>query len=173
MDAMEALLERRSCRAFESRQVERGALEQIIEAGRFAPSGMSRQPVHFVVVQDVAARAQLSRMNAEIMGGSGDPFYGAPTIVVVLVDGDVPTGIEDGSLALGNMMTAAHSLGVGSCWIHRAREEFESDEGRELLRAWGLPADGSLVGVGHCALGYPAKENRPAKPRKDNVTWVA
>ncbi|MBE6469431.1 MAG: diguanylate cyclase [Coriobacteriaceae bacterium] len=173
METLETLMERRSCRAFENRQLEREVLEKIVEAGRFAPSGMGRQPVHFVIVQDEKARAQITRMNAEIMGGSGDPFYGAPTIVAVLVDANAPTGIEDGSLALGNMMNAAHSLGVGSCWIHRAREEFSSGEGRELLRSWGLPGDGSLVGVGHCALGYPAKDARPAKPRRANVTWVA
>lgn len=173
MDAMETLINRRSCRAFEPHQIEREKLEQILDAGMYAPSGMSRQPVRFVVVQNEAVREQLTRMNAEIMGVSSDPFYGAPTIVVVLVDASVPTAVEDGSLALGNMQNAAFSLGIGSCWIHRAREEFESAEGRELLASWGLPADGSLLGVGHCALGYASKELHAAKPRKENVTWVA
>lgn len=173
MQTMDVLLGRRSCRAFENRQIERETLEQIIEAGRFAPSGMGRQPVHFVIVQDEATRAKLTQMNAKVMGRTGDPFYGAPTFVVVLVDADAPTGIEDGSLALGNMMNAAYSLGVGSCWINRAREEFATEEGRELLKSWGLPADGTLIGVGHCALGYAAKPSAPAKARKDNVVWVA
>lgn len=175
MNAYESLLTRRSCRAYDpDRPVDQETLEKIVEAGRFAPSGMGRQPVHFVVVRDRAVRDQLSRMNAQIMGGNGDPFYGAPTVVVVLVETGFPTVQDDGALAMGNLLNAAHALGVESCWIHRAEEEFDSAEGRELLAAWGLPADGSLRGIGHCILGYaPAGAKEPvAKPRKDNVVWA-
>lgn len=170
-ETIEALATRRSCRAFSDRQVEDEKLTQILETGRYAPCGRGGQPVHFVVIQDAAVRERLSHMNAEIMGTGIDPFYGAPTIVAVLVD-DVPTGVEDGSLALGNMMNAAHALGVDSIWIHRAYEEFSSEEGRALLAEWGLPADGSLRGVGHCALGYAAKPLAEAAARKDNVVYV-
>ena len=113
-------------------------------------------------------------MNAAIMGSSADPFYEAPAVIVVLVDDQVPTSQDDGALALGNLMNAAHALGVESCWTHRAEEEFDSAEGRELLSQWGLPADGSLRGIGHCILGYaPAGAPAPsAKPRKENVIWV-
>lgn len=174
MDALETMLTRRSCRMYSDQPVPREALEKIVEAGRFAPSGMGRQPVHFVVVQDRAVRDQLSRMNAEVMGSTGDPFYGAPVVIAVLVDNDAPTGEDDGALALGNMLNAAHALGVESCWIHRAHEVFDCEEGRELLASWGLPADGSLRGVGHCVLGY-ARDCAPApetKPRKENVVWA-
>lgn len=172
-EAYENLLTRRSCRAYDpERPVDRETLAKIVEAGRFAPSGMGRQPVHFAVVTDKAARDALSHMNAEVMGTKSDPFYGAPAVIVVLVDDDAPTGQDDGALALGNLLNAAQALGVDSCWIHRAEEEFKSDEGRELLAQWGLPADGSLRGVGHCILGYATKPAATAKPRKENVTWV-
>ena len=121
MDTYETLLTRRSCRAYDpDRPVDRETLEKVVEAGRFAPSGMGRQPVHFVVVTDRATRDRLSRMNAAIMGSSADPFYEAPAVIVVLVDNQVPTSQDDGALALGNLMNAAHALGVESCWIHRA-----------------------------------------------------
>lgn len=130
MDALDALKTRRSCRAYLDRPVDAQTLDAIIEAGRFAASGMGRQSVTFVAVTDPATVKQLSRMNAQIMGVDTDPFYGAQTVVVVLVDASVPTCVEDGALAMGNLMNAAHALGVDSCWIHRAREEFESKEGR-------------------------------------------
>lgn len=164
MGTIEVLETRRSCRSFKPKQIERNELIQIIEAGTFAPSGMGRQPWKFVVLQDKDDIARLSKMNASIMGSSGDPFYGAPTVVIVLVDPVVPTCVEDGSLALGNMMNAAHSLGVDSCWIHRAREEFDSDEGKALLEKWGIT--GSWRGVGHCLLGYADGSLKAPAPRK-------
>ena len=163
MDALDALKTRRSCRAYLDRPVDAQTLDAIIEAGRFAASGMGRQPVTFVAVTDPATVKQLSRMNAQIMGVDTDPFYGAQTVVVVLVDASVPTCVEDGALAMGNLMNAAHALGVDSCWIHRARE---------LLASWGLPSDGSLRGVGHCILGYAAGPVGEPKPRRDNVVYV-
>ena len=103
-------------------------------------------------------------MNAEIMGSKADPFYGAPVVLVVLADKNKPTHVYDGSLVMGNLMLAAHAVGVDSCWIHRAKEEFESAEGKELLKEWGLPEN--LVGIGHCILGYRACEYPEAKKRK-------
>lgn len=106
------------------------------------------------------------------MGSNSDPFYGAKTVVVVLVDRSVPTHLEDGSLAMGNLLNAAYALGVDSCWIHRAHEVFDSPEGLELLASWGLPADGNLRGVGHCILGYAEDTLPEPKPRRDNVVYV-
>ena len=144
MDTIEALIHRRSCRKYSDRPVEAEKLTRIIEAGQYAPSGMGRQPVTFVAVTDPAIVERLSQLNAQVMGSNGDPFYGAQTVVVVLVDRNVPTHLEDGSLAMGNLLNAAYALGVDSCWIHRAHEVFDSPEGLELLASWGLPADGSL-----------------------------
>lgn len=163
-ETIETLKTRRSCRAYQPRQVEEGALQQVLEAGLYAPSGRGAQPVVFVVVQDQATLAELSRLNAAVMGADTDPFYGAPTVIVVLADRSRPTWVEDGSLAMGNLMNAAHALGLGSCWIHRAREVFDSPEGQALLHQWGL--EGTYAGVGHCILGYPATDLPPAPPRK-------
>lgn len=169
---VEALKLRRSCRKFESRQVSEEDLEQIVEAGLFAASGMGRQATRMVVVQNPDDIAALSKMNAEIMGTNTDPFYGAPTVVVVLADANVPTCVEDGSLVMGNLMNAAHAVGVASCWIHRAKEEFESDEGKALLAKWGI--EGEWRGVGHCILGYAAEggEDVAAIRQPGRVTYA-
>lgn len=136
MDAMENLLTRRSCRAYKDEPVSDDAIYNIVRAGLYAPSGMGRQSAIVVVVTDKAVRDQLSRMNAEIAGmKEGDPFYGAPVVLVVLADRTVPTHVEDGALMMGNLLNAAHAEGLGSCWIHRAREEFESPEGKALLES--------------------------------------
>lgn len=165
------LMERRSVRAYTEKQVPEEVLNEILEAGRFAPSGMNRQPALFIAVQDKETRDTLSRMNAAVMGNSGDPFYGAPTVVLVLVEASVGTGVEDGALAMGNMLNAAYSLGLGSCWIHRAKEMFESEEGKALLRKWGV--QGEYRGVGCCILGYPADGFPAAKPRREgNVLYI-
>ena len=161
---METILHRRSIRRFAPEQIREETLAQILQAGLYAPSGRGAQPVVFVVVQDQATLAELSRLNAAVMGADTDPFYGAPTVIVVLADRSRPTWVEDGSLALGNLMNAAHALGLGSCWIHRAREVFDSPEGQALLHQWGL--EGTYAGVGHCILGYPAADLPPAPPRK-------
>ena len=163
-ETIETLKTRRSCRAYQPRQVEEGRLQQVLEAGLYAPSGRGAQPVVFVVVQDQATLAELSRLNAAVMGADTDPFYGAPTVIVVLADRSRPTWVEDGSLAMGNLMNAAQAVGLGSCWIHRAKEEFESEEGKRLLEKWGLGEN--YAGVGHCALGYAAGEKPAAKERR-------
>jgi len=162
---IQAIKTRRSCRSFRSEQLREEDLAQILDAGTWAASGMGRQPAVMVAVQDPETRETLRRMNAAVLGNpTADPFYGAPTIVVVLADTGASTAVEDGSLVMGNLLLAASSLGVGSCWIHRAHEEFESAEGKALLKKWGLT--GSYRGVGHCALGYPAAAAAAPKPRK-------
>ena len=157
--------ERRSCRSFLPEQLKESDLEQILRAGTFAATGMGRQSPKIVVLQNPDDIAQLERMNAAIFGNpDAHPFYGAPVVCVVFADTNVNTWIEDGSLVIGNMMAAAHSLGLGSCWIHRARQEFESAEGKALMQKWGV--SGNYAGIGHCILGYAAQEPAPAKPRK-------
>ena len=158
---------RRSCRKFQSRQIGDEELNAILEAGTWAPTGRGAQSPVMVVVQDKDTIARLSKMNAAVLGTSGDPFYGAPTVVVVLADRTRPTCVEDGSLVMGDLMLAAHAVGVASCWIHRAREVFDSEEGKALLKSWGV--EGDYVGVGHCVLGYADEQGEaPAKPRKEN-----
>ena len=159
----EDLLTRRSVRKYSDRPVEEEKLDKVLTAGLYAPTGMNNQLPVLVAVRDKATRDELSRMNAAVMGTSGDPFYGAPCVIVVLSDPERMTWVEDGSLVLGNLMNAAHSLGLGSCWIHRAKECFDTPEGKELLRAWGVPEN--YRGVGNCILGYAAEEPE-AKPRK-------
>lgn len=159
----EDLLTRRSVRKYSDRPVEDEKLDKVLTAGLYAPTGMNNQLPVLVAVRDKATRDKLSRMNAAVMGASGDPFYGAPCVIVVLSDPERMTWVEDGSLVLGNLMNAAHSLGLGSCWIHRAKECFDTPEGKALLRAWGVPEN--YRGVGNCILGYAAEEPE-AKPRK-------
>lgn len=161
----EDLLTRRSVRKYSDRPVEEEKLDRVLTAGLYAPTGMNNQLPVLVAVRDKATRDKLSRMNAAVMGASGDPFYGAPCVIVVLSDPERMTWVEDGSLVLGNLMNAAHSLGLGSCWIHRAKECFDTPEGKELLRAWGVPEN--YRGVGNCILGYAAEEPE-AKPRKSS-----
>ena len=160
----EDLLTRRSVRKYSDRPVEDEKLDKVLTAGLYAPTGMNNQLPVLVAVRDKATRDELSRMNAAVMGTSGDPFYGAPCVIVVLSDPERMTWVEDGSLVLGNLMNAAHSLGLGSCWIHRAKECFDTPEGKALLRAWGVPEN--YRGVGNCILGYAAEEPE-AKPRKE------
>lgn len=171
-DAMEVLLNRRSIRKFKPDQITEEELRAVIEAGRFAPTAMNRQPGLVVAVQDADTLNRLRKINAELWGSDKDPFYGAPTILLVLVRADVPmpTGICDGSLMLGNMMNAAYALGLGSCWINRIRETFEREDGKALLREWGV--EGEYVGVGSCILGYPEGEHPEAKKRTSQVVLV-
>ncbi len=164
METIECLTKRRSVRAFKKEPVKEETLARIVEAGEYAPTGMGAQSPVMVVVRDPETIAALSRMNAAVMGVTTDPFYGAPTVIVVLADPKRPTYVEDGSLVMGNLMNAAFALGVDSCWIHRAREVFASPEGKALLKKWGLAED--LVGIGNCILGYRSGELPAPKPRK-------
>ena len=163
-------MERRSCRSYRKEQIADDELNAVLEAGEYAPSAMGRQSTKMVVLQNPDDIARLSAMNARIMGTDKDPFYGAPTVVIVFADRSVPTCVEDGSLVLGNLMNAAHAIGLGSCWIHRAYEEFESEEGKDLLKEWGI--EGDLRGIGHCILGYPESVKDAAPRKKDFVTII-
>ena len=140
-ETLETIKNRRSCRAYKPEQITNEELDAVLEAGTYAASAMGRQSAKIVVVQDAAARAQLTRMNAAVMGKDTDPMYGAPTILVVLADAHAANAVPDGSLVMGNLMLAAASLGLGSCWINRAKEEFETEEGKALLRQWGIEGD--------------------------------
>ena len=159
------LIARRSCKKFTEKQVEEAALQEILKAGTYAANGMAKQSPKIVVLQKQEDIRKLEALNASLMGNPDlRPFYGAPTVCVVLADPTVRTATEDGALVIGNMLAAAWSLGVGSCWIHRAKEEFDSPEGKALLKEWGI--EGEYIGVGHCILGYAAGEYREAAPRK-------
>ena len=161
---MNTLLNRRSIRRYKEDQVPDELLDQVLTAGLYAPTGMNRQNIVMVAVRDKQTRDQLSRMNAAVMGSDRDPFYGAPCVIVVLGDPEIYPVVEKGSLVLGNLMNAAYAVGLGSCWIHRAKQTFETEEGKALLRKWGLKEN--LVGIGNCILGY-ADESPEAKPRLD------
>ena len=171
-EVLKCLEQRRSCRGYASEQLKEEDLQAILRAGTYAATGMGRQSPKIVVLQKPEDIAQLEKMNARIMGKpDSHPFYGAPTVCIVLADAAAVTGVEDGSLVIGNMLNAAWAIGVGSCWIHRAREEFASEEGRELLKKWGI--EGDWIGVGHCILGYPKGDFREKAPRKpDYITKV-
>ena len=168
-DVLETIKSRRSIRKYKSDMVPQDKLEKIIEAGTYAATGMGKQSPIIVAVTNKELRDKLSAMNAKIMGVNSDPFYGAPVVLIVLADKSRPTYLYDGSLVMGNLMNAAHSLGIGSCWIHRAKEEFESEEGKALLKKWGI--EGDYEGIGHCVLGYAAAELPAAKPRKENYVY--
>lgn len=165
-ETIKTLLERRSIRKFKPEQIREDELNAILEAGMYAPSGANQQSALFVVVQDKETLRKLSVMNAAVWGKDIDPYYGAPTVILVFADRSKVTPVEDASLALGNMFNAAASLGIGSCWIHRVRQMFETGEGKDLLRKWGVIGD--YVGVGSCILGYPECEHPKAAPRKGN-----
>ena len=166
-NTLEDLKTRRSCRSYEPRQITEEELQQVLEAGMYAPTGMGKQSPVIVAVQDKDAIETLRKMNAAILGApEADHFYGAPTVLVVLADRSRPTYLYDGSCVMGNLLNAAHAVGLGSCWIHRAREEFDSDEGKALLKQWGV--EGDYEGIGHCILGYRADAEPAPAPRKDN-----
>ncbi len=167
-ETMKTLIERRSCRSYRDDPIPAEILDQILEAGTYAATGMGRQSPIMIAVTDKTMRDRLSNMNAAVMGANNDPFYGAPVVIVVLADRRVGTYLYDGSLVMGNLMNAAHALGVASCWIHRAKEEFDSEEGKAILKSLGI--EGDYEGIGHCVLGYAASEIKPAAPRKAN--WI-
>lgn len=167
-EILKLLEERRSVRAYRKEQITDEQLEAILRAGIWAPSAKNQQSPVIVAVQDPETVAELSRLNAQVMGAQTDPFYGAPTVLVVLADPKATNEINaayDGALVMGNLMNAAWSLGVGSCWINRAREVFRLSEGKALLAKWGLPED--LVGVGNCILGYPEGDVLAPKARRE------
>ena len=167
-----ALKTRRSIRSYKPEQITDEELRTVLEAGTWAPTGKGLQDPWIVAVQDVALKEKLSQMNRAFLGIDSDPFYGAPTFVLVFASRPEKwrNGVQDASLVLGNMMLAAHSIGLGSCWINREREMFDTEEGKALLKQWGLPED--LMGVGALALGYPAAEPKAPRPRKEGYCRI-
>ena len=163
-NVLEEMKTRRSIRKFKPDAIPQEILDQIIEAGTYAANGRGAQNVIIIQVTNKEKRDEIAKKNAEIMGSEGDPFYGAPAMLIVLGKKDWPTHVYDGSLVMGNLMLAAHDLGIGSCWIHREREMFATEEGKQLMEEWGLPE--GLMGIGALSLGYPDGESAPAKPRK-------
>ena len=168
-ESLKTLIERRSCRSYKPDPIPAEILDQILEAGTYAATGMGKQSPIMIAVTDKETRDRLSRMNAAVMGASNDPFYGAPVVIIVLANRAVPTYLYDGSLVMGNLMNAAHALGIASCWIHRAKEEFESAEGKAMLKELGI--EGDYEGIGHCILGYAAQESNAPAPRKDKYIY--
>lgn len=169
MKATECLLNRRSIRKYKSAQITDEELNLVLEIGTWAPTAMNKQSPKIVAVQDKDDIALMSSLNAKIWGTETDPFYGAPTVVVVFADGENKNGVQDASLVLGNLMNGAYAAGLGSCWINRAKETFETPEGKELMKKWGV--DDKYVGVGNCILGYAAEEPAP-KPRKEDYCII-
>lgn len=166
----ENILTRRSVRSYKPDMVSREDIEKIVKAGMFAATGRGAQSPIIIAVTNKELRDKLSKLNAEIMGTPGtDPFYGAPVVLVVLANKERATYLYDGSLVIGNMMLEAHDLGLGSCWIHRAKEEFETDMGKDLLKSLGI--EGEYEGIGHCIVGYAKGEAPKAAPRKTDYVY--
>lgn len=167
MNEMISLLTtRRSVRKYTGEMPSKEAFSMLLEAARFAPTGMNSQDTMVAVVTNREIRDRISALNAGVMGGSNDPFYGAPAVLIVFADRTRRTYLEDGSLAMGNLLNAAHALGLSSCWIHRAKEVFETEEGRALARSWGIPDD--YIGIGNMIVGYADGEEPAARPRKED-----
>ena len=170
-DTLKVLETRRSCRNFKSDMISKDDLDAIIQAGTYAATGMGKQSPIIIAVTDKKTRDEISETNRKIGGWDEgfDPFYGAPVILIVLAKKDVWTHVYDGSLVMGNLMNAAESLGIASIWIHRAKEEFESDFGKGILAKLGISEE--YEGIGHCALGYAAEPAKEAAPRKADYVY--
>ena len=168
-EVIKALKERRSVKSYKPTPIPAEILDAILEAGTYAPTGRNMQSPIIIAVTDKNLRDKISKLNAEVMGMDGDPFYGAPAVLVVLADKSRNTYLYDGSLVMENLMLAAHSLGLGSCWIHRAKEVFDSEEGREILASLGI--EGDYEGIGNCIVGYTQNPPAERKPRKENYVY--
>lgn len=170
-NTLEIMESRSSCRKYKTTPVPKDIVEKIVRAGTFAATGMGKQSPIIIVIENKELRDKLSKMNAAVMGSDADPFYGAMQVIVVLADKSVRTHIYDGSLVMGNMMNAAEELGVSSCWIHRAKEVFETEEGKQILKDAGI--EGDYEGIGNLIIGYDDGGKRDKAPRKnDYVHWV-
>lgn len=169
-NVLETIYSRRSIRKYKKEQISGEELEQILKAGVCAPTGMNWQSPVLIAIQNEETLSELRALNEKQRGTKADPFYGAPTAVAVIAKADSPYAVQDGSLALGNMMNAAEALDIGSCWINRAKDMFAAEEGKALLKKWGI--EGEYIGVGFCILGY--KDEAPEmKPRKkDYVIYL-
>lgn len=164
-DFLKIIETRRSCRKYKKEQVKDSELKAVLEAGTYAPTSRGMQSPYIVAVQNEAVLRKLAGMNAKVMGATSNPYYDAPTYVLVFASLDSHNPVQDGSCVLENMMLAAHAIGLASCWIHREREMFETPEGKELIREWGLPEN--IIGVGALALGYADGDFPKPKPRKE------
>ena len=165
-----SLKERRSIREYKSDMPPKELIDQIIEAGTYAPSSMGMQSPIIIAVTNKAVRDKLSKLNAAVKNYDTDPFYGAPVVLIVLADKSIPNYKYDGSLVMGNLLNAAYAAGLGSCWIHRAKEVFDSAEGKAMLKEWGISGD--YEGIGNCIIGYPVNSTLPeAKPRKPDYVY--
>ena len=166
-DVLQTIKNRRSVKRFLPDRVPADIVDAVAQAGLYAANGMGKQSPIILEITDKALRDRLSALNASYFPREvADPFYGAPVVLVVLADRSVPTYLYDGSLAMGNMLLAAQSLGVGACWIHRAKQMFDSEEGKLILKELGV--EGDFEGIGNCVLGYPDGECRPAPVIKEN-----
>ena len=171
-DIIKAMVERRSIRKFKQEMPAKSDIDQIIEAGLYAASAMGKQSTIIIAVTNKELRDRISADNCKVGGWEGfDPFYGAPVIMVVLTPKEEANRLYDGSLVMGNLLLAAHAEGLGGIWIHRAKQEFEEEEWKQLLKDLGV--EGEYEGIGHCAIGYIDGEIPEAAPRKENrVYWV-
>ncbi|SFR63508.1 nitroreductase [[Clostridium] aminophilum] len=170
-ETLKVLENRRSCRDFKPDMIKEEELKAIIRAGTYAPSGKNMQSAVIIAVTDKKLRDEIMEENRKIGGWKEgfDPFYGAPVILIVVADKASPNHVYDGTLVMGNLMNAAESLGVANIWINRAKEEFESDFGKNILKRLGI--EGDYEGIGHCALGYAASPAKEAPPRKENYVY--
>lgn len=164
-EVIKTILERRSCKSYLPDAVDDKLIDEIIEAGLYAANGRGMQSPVILAVTDKELRDRIEKLNSSYLPKPGTPFYGAPAVLIVLADKNAPTYVYDGSLVMGNMMLAAQSLGLGSCWIHRAKQVFDSEEGKQILAELGI--EGDYEGIGNCIIGYPAGDPKPAAPRND------
>lgn len=169
-DTLNTIKKRRSCKNFKSDMLDKKIIDKVIEAGTYAPTGKNLQSPIILAITNKEVRDKLSHINASIMGRDFDPFYGAPVVLVVLADKSIPTYIYDGSIVMENMLLAAESLGLGACWIHRAKEEFETNEGKEILKSLGIIGD--YEGIGNCVLGYKNSEGREHSIKDNYVFYI-
>lgn len=167
---VESILTRRSVRKYKPDMVPQELIDQVLKAGTYAATSMGKQSPIIIAVTNREIRDMLSRVNAEILEKPGDdPFYGAPVVLIVLADKNSGARVFDGSLVMGNMMLAAHALGLGSCWVHRAKQTFEREEGEKILKLLGI--EGDYEGIANCILGYPDEPEKAAEPRKENYVY--
>ncbi len=169
-ETVKNLITRKSCKSYKPEHISIGEIEEIIEAGLNAPTGRNLQTPIFVAVTDDETVSALSRMNAAVIGMQSDPFYGAKDVIIVLARKDGNNFVYDGSLAMGNLLNAAWSMGVGACWIHRAKEIFYTEEGKQLLLKWGIADD--VEGIGFCILGREDKEKTKTEIKPNRVFYI-
>lgn len=167
---LEIIKTRRSCRHYKAEQITDEELSAVLEAGTYAPTGHGKQDPVIVAVQNDAIKVRLEKLNAAIMGVDSNPYYDAPTYLLVFASKDNANAFQDGSCVLENMMLAAHAIGLGTCWINREYQMFQTEEGQQIMKELGL--DRNLIGIGALSLGYPSREPRPAAPRKEGWTKI-